>query len=297
MKRILITGASGLLGSHTLHALHRTHNITAMVRQLPAHPLENVRYIAADFIEGFDSAELPVNIDAIFHLAQSPHMREYPEKAREIRAVNAESTAHLLTYAKKAGAERFIFASTGGLYRPSPTAFTESSPLHIAEGALSYYFATKHESEQMLAAYAGDFATIILRPFFMYGEGQAPNMLIPRLIHNVRSGIPLTLQGVHGMLFNPLHVSDAVLALAATLSLSTHHIFNFAGSDIITMRQAGEIIGEAFGITPRFTFGDDVYSSMVASNALMCEHLSCPALSFKDGIMRMLHTAREAAHV
>lgn len=125
-------------------------------------------------------------------------------------------------------------------------------------------------------------------------------MLIPRLIENVRNGTPLTLQGVHGMLFNPLHVSDAVSGLVATLSLSGHHIFNFAGSDIITLRQAGEIIGEALGVAPRFTFGEDVYSSMVASNERMCEHLSCPALSFKDGLARMLSSCTvtpEAMHV
>jgi UDP-glucose 4-epimerase len=287
MARILISGASGLLGMHTMMHMRAEHEIHALVRTKPNSPIPNIHYHICDFVNGYDDSGLPPIIDAVFHLAQSPFMREYPEKAREIRAVNADATTILLAYAKRAGARHFVLASTGGLYAPSSVPLSESSPIHIAPGALSYYFQTKHESEQILAAYSSHFHCITLRPFFMYGSGQARTMLIPRLMQNIQQGIPLTLQGEHGMECNPIHAEDAAIALASTLTLQASQCYNIAGPQTLNMRTMGTLIGEVLGVAPCFTQSEGERAYMVANIERMCADLSVPQISFKEGIARM----------
>ncbi len=293
MASILISGASGLLGTHAIALMHTTYEIHALVRALPKHPVKNVHYHLCDFTAGWDASALPSTIDAVFHLAQSPFMREYPEMAAEIKAVNADSTALLLKYAVRAGASRFVLASTGGLYAPSSNPLTEVSPTHIAEGPLSYYFQTKYQSEHMLSAYRNDFHCITLRPFFMYGAGQTAKMLIPRLMHCVKNGVPITLQGEHGMECNPIHAKDAALALAATLNLSTSRTYNIAGPERLSMRAIGASIGEVLGTAPVFTQTSGESPCMVADTEQMRRDLSAPQISFKDGIASMCEESEQ----
>lgn len=293
-RRIVISGASGLLGSHVLPLLARTHEVHAIVRSLPALPADNVTYHLIDLTQPWSDETLPLQVDAVWHLAQSPHMREYPEKAAAIRAVNLGATEQLLAYAKRANASQFALASTGGLYAPAEGPLLEASPTAITPGPLAYYFETKQQSEVLVEAHSAHFGTLIFRPFFMYGPGQASSMLIPRLIGNITSGTPLTLQGEDGMRFNPLHVTDAAEALCNSLGLGGHHVINLAGPEILTLRSAGDAIATALGTEARFTLTEGHPPSFVADISCMCERLSAPSIRFREGITHMIGNA---AHV
>lgn len=283
-QHILISGASGLLGSHVLPLLAPHHALHALVRTPPNAPVAGVTYHRTDFTADWADAAFPARIDAVWHLAQSPHMREYPEKAREIRTVNLDATARLLAYAKRAGARRFVLASTGGLYAPGTETLHEEAALAIAPGPLAYYFETKQQSEALVQQAQAHFSTLILRPFFMYGAGQAASMLIPRLIANVQNGTPLSLQGENGMQFNPLHAADAAQALAASLTLSGHHTVNIAGPQTLNLRQAGEAIAAALGKEAQFSQSAGDAPCFVADTTRMRTHLSAPTIGFTEGV-------------
>lgn len=293
-KRIVITGAGGLVGRHVLRAWREKHELHALVRSLPPDPLPGVTYYAVDLAAPWDAAMLPPSIDAVFHLAQSSKMREFPAGAPDIFAVNTQATALLLDYARRAGATHFILASTGGLYAPGAEALTEASPVAIADDdPLSYYFTSKYAAELLLKNYAAHMHTVALRPFFIYGPGQRSDMLIPRLIHRIENGLPVALQGEGGIRINPLHVADACRALEATLSLFGARLFNLAGSDVVSIREIGSLIGERLGIAPTFTVTADTPRHIVGSNALMREHLLASCRSFSEGLQGMIPTAAQ----
>jgi UDP-glucose 4-epimerase len=286
--KVLVSGASGLVGRHLLQLLHTTHEMHVLVRTLPERPVNGVTYHQWDMVEAPLPDRLPECVDAVVHLAQSPHMREYPEMARQIRAVNLDSTATLLAYAKRAQASNFVFTSTGGLYAPASTPVLETSPLHVGEGPLQYYFQTKMESERMVVQSQANFASCILRPFFVYGAGQSASMLIPRLIHSVANGNPLSLRGVNGLRINPVHASDVAKSIAACLKMTGHHVFNIAGPDILSIRELGLLIGAALGAEPVFTVEDGEEPFLVADNSAMCKYLHAPRVAFRDGIQFVL---------
>lgn len=284
-SKVLVSGASGLVGSHLLRLLHTTHELHALVRTLPAIPVDGVTYHQWDMVEAaFPEDRLPAEVDTVVHLAQSPHMREYPQMARQIRAVNQDSTALLLAYAKRAAAGSFVFTSTGGLYAPTNEPVVESSPIHVGEGPLQYYFQTKMESERMVGQSQHDFATCILRPFFIYGAGQPASMLIPRLIHSVANGVPLSLRGADGLRINPVHASDVAKSIAACLKMPGHHLFNIAGPEILSIREMGLLIGEALGVEPVFAIEEGGAPSLTANISAMCRHLHIPNIAFRDGL-------------
>ena len=112
-QRILVTGADGLLGRHVLETWRGSRDIHALVRRAPDRPIEGVSYIAMDLAGPLDFARLPARVDAVIHLAQSPHMRDFPDAASDIYAVNTASTAQLLDWARRAGAAEGWWWSSG----------------------------------------------------------------------------------------------------------------------------------------------------------------------------------------
>ncbi|HEX8528133.1 NAD-dependent epimerase/dehydratase family protein, partial [Allosphingosinicella sp.] len=103
--RIVVTGGGGLLGSHLLTLLGGD-DVQAPGREF-------------DLEQRPDWDSLGERVDAIVYLAQSPHFRLFPERAADVFAVNSGEVLRALDYARRAGAKRFVYASTGGVYRPS----------------------------------------------------------------------------------------------------------------------------------------------------------------------------------
>jgi UDP-glucose 4-epimerase len=250
VSTIVVTGATGLLGMHALATLHDRHDIHAIVRTRPAQVLSDVVYHEHDFTKPWTADGLPAKVDAVCHLAQSSRMRDFPEHAADIFAVNLAATASLLDYARRAGASHFVLASTGGLYGVSDTAITEDTPLNPPPGHLDYYFQTKRSAELLASAYLGSLNIVVLRPFFMYGPGQHRDMLIPRLIASVRAGRPITVRGTVGTQLNPIYVDDAVAVLKGSLRLAGHQVVNVAGPQVVSVRHIADRIGSLLGVLP-----------------------------------------------
>ncbi|MDZ4241551.1 MAG: NAD-dependent epimerase/dehydratase family protein, partial [Candidatus Omnitrophota bacterium] len=198
MKTCLLTGGTGLIGSQLLGELpDKGWNIIALTRRGSHghHPGKGrgIQHISCDFSRDENRTEWPGKVDAVIHLAQSERFRDFPEHAEEIFRVNTLSTLSLLDHARSSGAKTFIYASSGGIYGTSAQPLKEEpfSPSLQME----FYPATKICSEMLCQAYRQHLRVIILRFFFVYGPGQRPAMLIPRMVNSVRDGKPVTLQG------------------------------------------------------------------------------------------------------
>lgn len=288
MSRIVLTGATGLLGTRALTLLRERHEIHAIVRSLPATPLDGVEYHEKDLSQPWTTNGLPEKVDAVFHLAQSRSFRDFPENALETYWVNTGATAILLDYAARAGAQRFVLASTGGLYGPCERPITEDTSLSPPSGPLSHYFNTKLSAEVLTGAYSKICNVTILRPFFIYGRGQAGDKLVPRLVASVSNGAPIHLVGENGMQINPVHVDDAASALLATLSLANSQTLNVAGPQPVTIREIAERIGSLIGRHPNFVVGEGNPERVVADVGRIQSVLGRPLISFDEGIRSML---------
>ncbi|MFC5354316.1 NAD-dependent epimerase/dehydratase family protein [Azospirillum himalayense] len=301
-ESVLVTGATGLIGRRTLAELTGRCELWAMSRRFPNAPpsdcgsrLAAPRWIAHDFEETALPAALPPGVDTVVHLAQAEDHRDFPAGAARIHAVTANATLQLLDWAWRTGARRFILASTGGLYAPSPTAIDESSPLGIGDDPLAFYLTSKRISELLAERYAAAMTVVVLRFFFVYGPGQRPPMLLPRLIASVAEGRPLTLQGKDGIRLNPLHVDDAARAIARCCALETGATINLAGPETVSMRRIGELIGEGLGKPALFAADTAAQPrDWVAGIARMKTLLGAPLVRPETGVPEMARAFRDA---
>jgi len=232
-------------------------------------------------------------VDAVIHLAQSSHFREFPAFAGDVFNVNTASTLRLLEYARTAGAKSFVYASSGGIYGYGDEGFKEDEPIPQKDN-LGFYLGTKLCSEVLAETYAPYMQIIILRFFFVYGPGQRNDMLLPRLVRSVREGNPILLRGKDGIRLNPIYVEDAANAVSRALMLRVSHKINIGGAEVLSIRRIGQLIGGVLGTEPVFEAGDDAEPRHVIGDIhKMIRLLGAPEVSFEQGIARyaewMLH--------
>lgn len=288
-RRCVVTGATGLVGSHLLPVLAQRYEVHATTRRNiagAAHP--GVHWHAMQLEEVPDVSSLPERADCVVYLAQSEHFRDFPARANEVFAVNVAAVLHFLDYARRAGATNFVLASSGGVYEPSEAPLTENLAITTRRD-LGFYLGTKLSAELLAEQFAAFFSVAVLRYFFVYGPGQADHMLVPRLVRAVQSGIPIKLSGRDGIRLNPTYVSDAVEATLSAVDLTASHRINVAGPEVVTMRQLGMLIGEQVNRDP--VFDEDPSAAprdLVGDTTKLRALLAEPRVGVRDGIARLL---------
>jgi len=282
MKKILITGANGLLGRMVCKKLIKlNYNVIGIIKKNIINPLDKVDYIVADLSKSKFINLLPKNLDYIFHFAQSNKFRDFPEYANDIFSVNVSSTALLLDYANRAGVSRFLFASSGGLYGKGRDPFSENAPI-IPPGKLGYYLGSKACGEILSQSYSNEFFITVIRPFFIYGKYQNKKMLIPRIMNSILQDIPINLAKKDGIRINPIHVEDASIAVIKTLEDKGSAIYNFAGPDILSLREISEKMGIYLGKKPNFNIIDETANDLVGNISLMSQKLHIPKIRLQE---------------
>lgn len=294
MKKCLVTGGKGHIGSHLMKSLTQDYEVYSVTR--PGSPISRntaaVQYIPIDFSQPWDMEQLPNEpIDTLIHLAQSENFRDFPESALPVFQVNTLSTVKLLDYARRNGVRTFVLASTGGVYKPGHQPCSENADISIQRD-LGFYINTKLCSELLVESYSPYLNIIILRFFFVYGPGQRSNMLIPRLVQSVVDDKPIVLHGENGLQLNPTHVSDAITSIRQSLLLEEPHIINVGGPEVYSLRQIGEIIGHELGREPKFVVHEEILpKDLIANISRMTELLGAPKVRFPEGIQSYIQEA------
>jgi|TARA_B110001452_G_scaffold262007_1_gene261468 UDP-glucose 4-epimerase len=282
--KILITGGSGLVGLNLIRNLIKDgHKVTTLGR----NNVLDCSHINCDF-NNFN-IKLPTDIDVVFHLAQTEYYREFPEKSMDIFNVNTISTLKLAEWARENNIKKFIYTSSGGIYGNHPKSFVEKDV--IRHNNLGFYLGSKLCSEIILDSYKGFFEVYSLRLFFAYGKEQKSNMLIPRLIRNIKMGNPINIDGDKGVIINPIHVSDASKAIKSCLKLNSSGDYNIAGNDILSIYEISETIGHFLSIKPNYNFNKkkSISNKLVGNNEKMKKDLHNPIVKFRDGISKIIH--------
>ncbi len=194
-KRVLVTGASGFIGSALCrHFMAHGHDVIGTVRSLPATLVPGVDYRIVGEL-GTSTAwsdKVFTGVKIIVHCAARAHvMNDYSQDSlMEFRRVNTLGTENLAQVAAHTGVKRLIFLSSvkvNGENSQSDSPIDETSPTSPQD----HYAISKLEAEQALFRIAAEtgMEVVILRPPMVYGPGVKGNFL--RLLKIVDSGIPL----------------------------------------------------------------------------------------------------------
>lgn len=285
--RVLVTGAAGFIGRAVLAAAPAGVEVVPVCRE----GATVAGAVVADLADPRFDRALPSRLDAVVHLAQSPHYRSFPERASSVVDVNVAATGRLLDHARRAGAARFVLASTGTVYRPSELALTEDAPIDPR----SMYAVTKRCAELLTVPYGDLLHCRVLRLFTVYGPHQPPRQLIADLIDRVQGGRAVEVSGERGMVLTPVHVSDVAAALwaAVTAPGDSHgetEILNVGGPGALGLLEIADAIGRAVG---RAAVVSRVPAQAPAGYVADCTRAAArlgwrPALDFDAGLLETL---------
>jgi nucleoside-diphosphate-sugar epimerase len=206
-------------------------------------------------------------------------------------AVGVTATTALLDWARRRSVQKFLFASTGNVYTPSTDRLTENS--HCSPSNM--YAATKLSAEYICEQYTGFFSVIIARLFGIYGPGQK-TMLIHDMIRRVSTGDSIQLAQGIGLWLTPLYIDDCVQGLERLLldHSDLSGVYNFGGTETLSLKEIALEIGSAIGKEPRFEANDNIPRSLIGDCGKLFTALNwAPEVSFKEGIQR---TTRFVAH-
>ena len=288
--RILVTGGSGFLGRHLLPLLGGQEVVALTRGKHAARPFANVQWLPMDLSRGLDVTALPARCDAIIHLAQSDQYRTFPGGAADMFRVNVEVPAALMRWAVDAGVTRAVFASSGTVYEPFTGALAETASVNPT----GYYGASKLAAETLTLAYQSKLAVAQLRVFFLYGPGQT-NMMISRLIDNVRSGVALTLpREGEGVRFVPTYVDDTAQIFAKACLEQWRGIWNVASPHPVSFKELATVVGEAVGRVPVFNRSDAVTPQPIVPDLtkITTRFEVAKFLDVQQGIIRTLAAVR-----
>lgn len=287
--KLLVTGGTGFIGSHLVDILSQKNELFCLIQgKDQARSSLDVEWVVQDLGSPMDETRLPDHIDAIIHLAQSRHYREFPERSLDIFSVNLRSTLSLLEYGRKIGISKFVYASSGGIYGYSYEKFMETD----ATNPINFYLTSKYCAELLVGNYNPFFHTVVFRFFFVYGPKQK-GMLIPRLIENVRKGESIILYGKSGVRINPIHVKDAIKAFSPALETAVSGVFNIAGDEVVSIKELSERIGRWVGREPVLVYEKSaIPGDIVGDNSRMKSVLGViPEISLNEGISELIRSS------
>lgn len=190
---IVVTGASGFVGSHLCVALQNGgYGLRRLSRNPPTLVAPSERWFRFDAIErSVGDRDGFVGADAVVHLAARAHvMHEKQGNAlSEFRKANVLGAVRTAAIALDAGVKRFVYVSSIGVNGNATqgAAFTERDDVHPVD----LYAISKQEAESELTSMLQNskMELVIVRPPLVFGPGNPGNFL--RLMQLVASGVPL----------------------------------------------------------------------------------------------------------
>ena len=260
MKRILVTGADGFIGSHLTEALVRQgYDVRAFVLYNSFNSwgwLDHVAPEVRDAIDVFagdirDPHGVRVAMegcDAVLHLAALiaiPYSYHSPDTYVD---TNVKGTLNVLQAARALNIGRVVHTSTSEVYGTARfVPITEEHPLQ----GQSPYSATKIAADQLAYSFyaAFDLPVVIARPFNTYGPRQSARAVIPTVIGQIAAGVRrLKLGAVHPTR-DFSYVADTAGAFIAALNSDRGigEVVNFGSNFEIsigdTVREIAELMG------------------------------------------------------
>ena len=232
MKRLLITGGAGFIGSHVVRLFvqqYDQYEIYNLDKLTYAGNLENLKdiegsanyhFLLGDIVDAefIDNIFEKHQFDAVVHLAAESHVDRSITDPLSFVNTNVLGTVNLLNAAKKwwkddFSDKLFYHVSTDEVYGSlgETGLFEETTPYDPQ----SPYSASKASSDHFVRAYANtyDLPVVISNCSNNYGPNQFPEKLLPLCINNIKNHKPLPIYGKGENIRDWLYVIDHAHAI------------------------------------------------------------------------------------
>lgn len=243
--KILLTGASGLLGSAFAEAAKRRgHHVVGIVGNYPdslPHIAEKKRLDLRD-LESLESFVLELFPDAIVNCAAISEPKDCEADGETSQRINVEMPAKLALLARHLFAT-LIHISSEQVFNGTQQIYYRDSPVYPP----NLYAKQKVESELKVHEIAAEFATTLRLPLLMGNSPSGERSMHERLFSSWASGKPTPL--FTDELRQPCLVDNAAAAMVELCERSDlKGVYHWAGEKCISRFQMGESIVRHFGL-------------------------------------------------
>jgi len=198
-KKVLVTGASGFIGSHLVEALvqagarvralvrYNSRNDWGLLELLPPEVKSRLEVVVGDLTDPYGTFRLVAGCGTIFHLAALIAIPYSYTAPAQFVAVNCGGTLNLLEAARWQGIDCFVHTSTSETYGTAQyIPIDENHPLT----AQSPYAASKIAADKLAESYYLSFnlPVVTVRPFNTFGPRQSARAIIPTIIAQALTG-------------------------------------------------------------------------------------------------------------
>ncbi len=259
MKKVIVTGGAGFIGSHLAEELVGRGYQVVILDDLSTGKIENIQELLKKdnvrFVRG-SITNLPLLKKAlqdahfVFHLAalsSVPRSIDNPQASHE---VNVNGTLNVLLAAKEHHVKKVIYASSSSVYGDTPTLPKKED---MIPHPLSPYAVTKLAGEYYCQVFGGVYQlpVVCLRYFNVYGPRQDPASqyaaVIPRFIKWALAGNSPVIFGDGEQTRDFTYVKDTVEATILAAESEACGVFNIARGESVTINQLAKLIIELIG--------------------------------------------------
>ena len=199
MKKVLVTGADGFIGSHLAESLleegyeikaftmYNSFNTWGWLDTLAKEKLEQIEIFSGDIRDPNGVREAIKGVDTVFHLAALiaiPFSYHSPDSYVD---TNIKGTLNVLQAARELGTERIMITSTSEVYGTAK--YVPIDEKHPFQGQ-SPYSATKIGADRLAESFYRSFnlPVSIVRPFNTYGPRQSARAVIHTIVSQLLAG-------------------------------------------------------------------------------------------------------------
>ena len=258
---ILVTGATGLIGSTLVDALMsnpcRDYSVYASGRNMERGQkrfekylsLDSFRFIRYDVMMPLQS---DVQFDYIIHAASNASPNSFSNNPVEIVKANILGVSNLIEYGMGHGMKRFLYVSSGEVYGEGDgRVMTEEYSGYVdCLNPRSCYPSSKRTAETLCVSYASEYGAdvVIARPCHVYGPNftESDNRVYAQFIRNILHEEDIVLKSKGEQVRSWCYVVDCVSALLyVLLKGASGEAYNIADSNsVLTIRQLAEMLAE-----------------------------------------------------
>jgi UDP-glucose 4-epimerase len=308
MKRVLITGGAGFIGSAIAIQLS-----SAGIEVIALDNLSSGYRINVDGVKGVRLVEMDIRdvaiepimegVDTVFHLAASVGNKRSIDDPITDAEVNVIGTLRVLEAARKAKVRKVVMSSSAGI-------FGELKTLPISEGHPvepdSPYGATKLCAEKECLAYGKlyDMEVVCLRYFNVYGPRQrfdAYGNAIPIFVFQMYRGEPITIFGDGEQTRDFVNVNDVAQAnIKAASAKGISGAFNIGSGTRISINALVDFLSVASGTRPVVRHGaprpGDVRDSLADISAARNAFGFDPSVELTAGLTEYVGWVQKELH-